>query len=100
MEEKSEGAKAAVAPHQSIATATTVAKPNFYLFFWTGNRDPKGNFGTKNGVDSECMKAILLSILKLSYHIYKVGFPKLYIFGIVPPKHKLLKKISSFGKNK
>ena len=40
VEEKSEGAKVAATPHQSIATATTIAKPNFlqctftYFFYW------------------------------------------------------------------
>ena len=74
MEEKSEDVKAATAPHQSIATATTIAKPNFLqctstYFFLSVMETRKGNLGTKNGVGLECMKAILLSILKFDSHI-------------------------------
>ena len=64
VEEKSGGSKAAAAPHQSNATATTITH-----FFYIGNGDLDDNLGTKNGANSECMKAILLSILKFGYHI-------------------------------
>ena len=64
MEEKSEGAKATAAPHQSIATTTTTV-----TYFWSVMKTRKGNLGTKNGADSKYIKTILLFILKSSSHI-------------------------------
>ena len=72
--EKSEDAKVIAAIAQSIAVATTIAKPNFLqctstYFFRSIMETRKGNLGIKNGADLECMKAILLSILKFGSHI-------------------------------
>ena len=73
--EKSGGAKVIVVatPYQSIVVTTIVAKLNFLqytstYFFKSIMEIQNDNFGIKNGVDSKCMKTILLFILKFFYH--------------------------------
>ena len=71
---------------------------HFYLFFLLVTETRKDNIGTKNGAGSECMKTILLSILKSDYHISSSWVLKIIYFSNNPIKIQVSQSFLKFDK--